>query len=218
MILSIIGNLKADYGVYKAVEFAGPVLKEFSMSERMSLCNMTTEMGAKTSYIQPDDITMAFLNEHGVGDYEIYHTDEDYVYAADLTYDVSGLEPQLAAPLGDVKLLVVILPSLFSVDNVKNLTSLIGTHIDQAYLGSCTGGRTEDFAIAARLAQRQENPFRPPHGAGSRLQICAEGVHGKGIYPDTFRGRGNSGRVFCPHFLPQRYQSGTSSHHLHGHK
>ena len=54
-------------------------------------------------------------------------------------------------PLGDVKLLVVILPSLFSVDNVKNLTSLIGTHIDQAYLGSCTGGRTEDFAIAARL-------------------------------------------------------------------
>lgn len=68
-----------------------------------------------------------------------------------MTYDVSGLEPQLAAPLGDVKLLVVILPSLFSVDNVKNLTSLIGTHIDQAYLGSCTDGRTEDFAIAARL-------------------------------------------------------------------
>ena len=137
VILSIIGDLKADYGVYKAVEFAGPVLKEFSMSERMALCNMTTEMGAKTSYIQPDDITMAFLNEHGVGDYEIYHTDEDYVYAADLTYDVSGLEPQLAAP--------------FSVDNVKNLTSLIGTHIDKAYLGSCTGGRTEDFAIATRL-------------------------------------------------------------------
>lgn len=204
VILSIIGDLKADYGVYKAVEFAWPLLKEFSMSERMALCNMTTEMGAKTSYIQPDDITMAFLNEHGVGDYEIYHTDENYVYAADLTYDVSGLEPQLAAP--------------FSVDNVKNLTSLIGTHIDQAYLGSCTGGRTEDFAIAARLAQRQENPFRPPHGAGSRLQICAEGVHGKGIYPDTFGGRGNSGRVFCPHFLPQRYQSETSSHHLHGHK
>lgn len=137
VILSIIGDLKADYGVYKAVEFAGPVLKEFSMSERMALCNMTTEMGAKTSYIQPDDITMAFLKEHGVTDYEIYHTDEDYVYAADLTYDVSGLMPQLAAP--------------FSVDNVTDLTSLLGTHIDQAYLGSCTGGRTEDFAIAAKL-------------------------------------------------------------------
>ena len=137
VILSIIGDLKADYGVYKAVEFAGPVLKEFSMSERMALCNMTTEMGAKTSYIQPDDIIMAFLKEHGVTDYEIYHTDEDYVYAADLTYDVSGLMPQLAAP--------------FSVDNVTDLTSLLGTHIDQAYLGSCTGGRTEDFAIAAKL-------------------------------------------------------------------
>ncbi len=139
VILHIIGDLKADYGVYKAVEFAGPVLQEFSISERMALCNMTTEMGAKTSYIQPDEITRKFLADRGVTDYTVYETDDDYAYAADLTYDVSKLEPQLAAP--------------FSVDNVHPLAQLAGKHIDQAYLGSCTGGRTEDFAIAAQILQ-----------------------------------------------------------------
>ena len=139
VILHIIGDLKADYGVYKAVEFAGPVLQEFSISERMALCNMTTEMGAKTSFIQPDEITRKFLADRGVTDYTVYETDDDYAYAADLTYDVSKLEPQLAAP--------------FSVDNVHPLAQLAGKHIDQAYLGSCTGGRTEDFAIAAQILQ-----------------------------------------------------------------
>ena len=62
VILKIIGELKADYATYKAVEFTGPALARFSVSERMTLCNMTTEMGAKTSYIQPDEITKAFLS------------------------------------------------------------------------------------------------------------------------------------------------------------
>ena len=137
VILHIIGNLKADYAVYKAVEFAGPVLKEFNISERMVLCNMTTEMGAKTSYIQPDEITMKYLAAHVNHNYKIYNTDRDYKYAADITYDVSEIRPQLAAP--------------FSVDNVANLNEFAGIHIDQAYLGSCTGGRTEDFAIAAKI-------------------------------------------------------------------
>ncbi len=137
VILHIIGDLKADFGVYKAVEFAGSLLQEFSISERMALCNMTTEMGAKTSYIQPDEITRDFLARQGVTDYTVYETDDDYVYAADLTYDVSKLEPRLAAP--------------FSVDNVHPLTALQGKHVDQAYLGSCTGGRTEDFAVAAQM-------------------------------------------------------------------
>lgn len=55
IILHIIGKLKADYGVYRAVEFSGEFVKNLSVSERMAICNMTTEMGAKTSYIQPDE-------------------------------------------------------------------------------------------------------------------------------------------------------------------
>lgn len=136
-ILHAIGELGADYAVYKAVEFAGSMLTHLSISERMALCNMSTEMGAKTSYIQPDVITMAFLNEKVTRPYEIYYTDEDFEYAAEVTFDVSKLTPQLAAPS--------------SVDNVYDVSQFIGRHIDQAYLGSCTGGRAEDIGIAAKI-------------------------------------------------------------------
>jgi 3-isopropylmalate/(R)-2-methylmalate dehydratase large subunit len=137
IILDIIGKVKADYAVYKAVEISGPVLKELSISDRMTICNMTTEMGAKTCYIQPDEITQAYLKEKVDQEYETFTTDPDYQYSADLTFDVSDLKPQIAAP--------------HSVDNVDSITQFIGTPIHQAYLGSCTNGRVEDLAIAARI-------------------------------------------------------------------
>lgn len=145
IILHVIGQLGADYAVYKAIEFTGPVLGELTISERMSLCNMTTEMGAKTSYIQPDEITLEYLQEKVTRSYEIYTTDAGYQYAADHTFNVSNLKPQLAAP--------------FSVDNVFDVTEFIGRRIDQAYLGSCTGGRVPDLAVAATiLADKQIHP------------------------------------------------------------
>ncbi|MDU4959296.1 MAG: 3-isopropylmalate dehydratase large subunit [Sporomusaceae bacterium] len=137
IILHAIGELGADYAVYKAVEFTGSTLKQLSISERMALCNMTTEMGAKTAYIQPDEITMAFLQDKVTRSYEIMTTDPGYRYAAEHNFDISQLQPQLAAP--------------FSVDNVAAVTQYIGRKVDQAYLGSCTGGRMEDLAIAARI-------------------------------------------------------------------
>lgn len=145
VILHIIGKLGADYGVYKAVEFTGPVLKQFSMSERMALCNMTTEMGAKACYIQPDETTMAYVQTKVTSDYEVVTTDPDYQYAEELSFDVTDIKPQLAAPS--------------SVDNVFDLTKFIGTPIDKAYLGSCTGGRVDDLAIAAKILQGKKiNP------------------------------------------------------------
>ncbi len=137
IILYIIGQLKADYGVYRAVEFTGEAVSRFSMSERMALCNMTTEMGAKTAYIQPDEITLAFLKENQVTDFEIMETDSDFQYAEELSFDISSLGPQLAAPA--------------SVDNVADLSCYEGVKIDQVYLGSCTGGRLEDIAVAAKI-------------------------------------------------------------------
>jgi len=137
MILHAIGELGADYAVYKAVEFSGSALEHLSISERMAMCNMSTEMGAKTSYIQPDAVTMEFLKQKVTRPYEIYHTDDDFEYESEITFDISELKPQLAAP--------------FSVDNVDNLSAYIGQSIDQAYLGSCTGGRVEDIAIAAKI-------------------------------------------------------------------
>ena len=137
IILHAIGELGADYAVYKAIEFSGSTLKQLSVSERMAMCNMSTEMGAKTSYIQPDEITMAFLQEKVTRPYEIFATDPGYQYAAEHTFDVSQLKPQLAAPS--------------SVDNVHDVTAFIGRPVDQAYLGSCTGGRVEDLAVAANI-------------------------------------------------------------------
>ena len=144
VILHIIGDLGADYGVYKAVEFTGPALAELSVSERMCLCNMSTEMGCKASYIQPDAVTMEFLKKNVTRPYKIYETDEDYSYAAELTYDVSAIRPQVAAPS--------------SVDNVFPLEKYAGTSIDEAYLGSCTGGRLEDLAVAARILKGSHLP------------------------------------------------------------
>ena len=137
VILHIIGDLGADYAVYRGVEFSGSLIKQLSMSERMCLCNMTTEMGAKTAYIQPDDVTFAFLDKVGCSSYTVYTTDPDFEYWAEHTYDVSELNPQLAAP--------------FTVDNVEELSKYIGTPVNQAFLGTCTGGRLEDIAIAAKI-------------------------------------------------------------------
>jgi len=141
VILKILGELKADYAVYKAVEFTGPAIAAMSMSERLCLCNMTTEMGAKAAYIQPDETTLAYLAARGVSvaPDEICTTDPDFVYAAEHTYDISGFVPQVAAP--------------FSVDNVADLSVHAGKRIDQAYIGACTGGRLEDLAEAARIVK-----------------------------------------------------------------
>ena len=137
MILHAIGKLGADFALYKAVEFGGSALQHLSISERMAMCNMSTEMGAKTSYIQPDATTLEFLARKVTRPYEIYQSDEDFVYDAEVTIKISDLKPQLAAP--------------FSVDNVSDLDRYMGIPIDQAYLGSCTGGRAEDIGIAAAI-------------------------------------------------------------------
>lgn len=167
IILHIIGDLGADYGVYKAVEFTGPVLKHLNVSERMALCNMTTELGAKAAYIQPDEITQAFLDAKVTIPYEIFTTDPGYAYGAELTYDVSGLTPQLAAPS--------------SVDNVSEIAAFVGVPVDQAYLGSCTGGRVEDLAIAAKILRgRKINPrtrfIVVPASKGVFLEAMSRGV------------------------------------------
>jgi homoaconitate hydratase family protein len=166
VILKVIGSLGADYGVYRAVEFTGPVLEELSVSERMALCNMTTEMGAKTAYIQPDGITLDFLKgktQHGC---EIFTTDPGYKYAAEHTFDVTELKPQVAAP--------------HSVDNVFDITKYLGKPVNQAFLGTCTGGRVEDLAVAARILKgKRINPrtrfLVVPASQGVFLEAMAEG-------------------------------------------
>lgn len=169
IILHAIGQLKADFAVYKAVEFAGPVIDALSVSERMALCNMTTEMGVKTSYIQPDAVTKEFLASKGLvegQDYEVYTTDADFKYADEITFNVSDLTPQVAVPS--------------SVDNVFDLKKYEGQTINQAYLGSCTGGRVEDLKVAAEIVKGKHIPrlvrfVIVPASKGVFLEAMAKG-------------------------------------------
>ena len=169
IILHAIGQLKADFAVYKAVEFAGPVIDALSVSERMALCNMTTEMGAKTSYIQPDAVTKEFLVSKGLvegQDYEVYTTDADFKYADEITFNVGDLTPQVAAPS--------------SVDNVFDLKKYEGQTINQAYLGSGTGGRVEDLKVAAEIVKGKHIPrlvrfVIVPASKGVFLEAMAKG-------------------------------------------
>jgi homoaconitate hydratase family protein len=166
VILKVIGTLGADYGVYRAVEFTGPLLDNLGISERMTLCNMTTEMGAKTAYIQPDRITFDFLRGKVKPESPVVTTDPGYRYAAEHAFDVTGLKPQLAVP--------------HSVDNVTDITGYLGRPIDQAYLGTCTGGRVEDLAVAARILKGKHVHPRTrfvvvPASKGVFLEAMAKG-------------------------------------------
>ncbi|TFH14555.1 3-isopropylmalate dehydratase large subunit [Candidatus Bathyarchaeota archaeon] len=137
LVLHIIGELKQNAAIYKAVEFTGPVVSALPMDERLTLCNMMVEMGAKATYIQPDEVTYSYLKEHGWTEFPILETDRDYRYSEEHIFDVTLLKPQIALP--------------GSVDYVADLSSHLGKHVDQVFIGTCTGGRYNDIAVAAKI-------------------------------------------------------------------
>src|SRR6056297_2911943 len=137
IILKIIGDLGQSAAVYKAVEFTGSVIKELPIDERMALCNMTVEMGAKTSYIQPDETTISYLEQRVNHNFTIPETDNSYQYSEVYNYDVSDLEPVAAKP--------------HSIDNVEKVSNIDDVKVDQVFIGTCTGGRVNDIAVAAEI-------------------------------------------------------------------
>lgn len=137
IILHIIGELGQDAAVYKAVEFTGNVVEELPIDERMVLCNMTVEMGAKTSYIQPDQKTIDFLKPRINKEFTITETDKNFNYLREYHFDISSLNPVVARP--------------HSVDNVVDIGDIKGEKIDQVFIGTCTGGRVNDLATVARV-------------------------------------------------------------------
>jgi 3-isopropylmalate/(R)-2-methylmalate dehydratase large subunit len=137
LILHIIGDLGADGADYMSVEFSGPVIAEMSVAGRMVLCNMVAEMGAKAGSVAPDEKTLSWLSGRTDEDLEPVLADPDAVYERTLEYDVNDLVPQVARP--------------HTVDNVVPIDQVAGTRIDQAFIGTCTNGRLEDFQEAARI-------------------------------------------------------------------
>ena len=137
VILHVVGLLGAEGANYKALEFQGEAVREMSVGGRMTLCNMTIEMGAKAGIVEGDEKTTAYLEERGAGPLENVRSDPDADYLHTLEVDASQLEPQVACPS--------------SVDNVKPVGEVEGRPIDQVFIGSCTNGRLEDLESAARI-------------------------------------------------------------------
>lgn len=137
LILTIIGKISANGANYKAMEFAGEGLASLSMADRISICNLCVEAGAKTALMEVDDVAMDYLREHGREPKAIYKSDDDAVFSEVYDIDLSEIVPIVAKP--------------HFVDQVVPATECVGTHIDEAFLGSCNNGRLEDLRVGARI-------------------------------------------------------------------
>ena len=137
--LHINGKLGQRGALGKAVEFGGSYVRGVGMDMRFTLCNMGTEIGAMCSYVQPDATTLAWCTPRAKKPFTVFETDSDFKYDQVHEFDVSKLEPQVAAP--------------HAPNNVKPVSEVEGTQINQAYLGSCASGRLEDIAEAARVVK-----------------------------------------------------------------
>jgi homoaconitate hydratase family protein len=161
--LRVIGDLGADGGLYRSVEFHGSGIAGMSLESRMVLPNMMAEFGAKNAWVAPDERTVAYLRQglrRRLGDDEIGDwrleiggqspisnlqsllPDADAIYAAEHHYRAADLETYVACP--------------HSVDNVVPLGQIAGTRIQQAFLGTCTNGRIEDLAAAAAVIRGKQ--------------------------------------------------------------
>jgi 3-isopropylmalate/(R)-2-methylmalate dehydratase large subunit len=137
MILLVLKELGIEGARYKTLEFSGEAIETLPMSDRITICNMAAETGAKNAIIAPDPVTLEFLQERGVTDIQTVKSDPDATYFNTLKFTVDGLEPLVAVPS---------LPS-----NVKKVKEVEGVKLDQVFIGSCTNGSLEDFRRAARL-------------------------------------------------------------------
>ena len=137
LVLTIIGKLGVDGGLYRSVEWHGDTIQAMSVSQRSTLTNLMGEMGVKNSYIPPDQVTFDYLKARTKRAFTPMYPDADAVYEMTVEIDASQLEPVVAAP--------------HAVDNVHPVSEVQGTPIDQAYLGTCTNCRLDDLAVAADL-------------------------------------------------------------------
>jgi 3-isopropylmalate/(R)-2-methylmalate dehydratase large subunit len=147
VILFIIKELTVNGATDKIMEFVGPVVDAMSMEARMTLCNMAIEAGATCGICLPDRVTAKYLwpfikdqyesIDVAVQDFAQWHSDPDAEYVKEMTLDVSKLAPQVTFG--------------YKPDEVKSVTEMDGTPVDQVYIGSCTNGRIEDLRSAARI-------------------------------------------------------------------
>jgi homoaconitate hydratase family protein len=137
LMLHLIGKLGADGCGYKSVEFYGNTVSNLSVSERMTVTNLAMEMGVKCVFIPPDAKTAEYLEGRNQKSYQPVLADADAVYEKEIEVDIPSLEPMVACP--------------HEVENTKPIGEVQGTHIDQAFLGSCANAKYEDLVVASKI-------------------------------------------------------------------
>ena len=140
VILHIIGRIGVDGALYKSMEFTGEGVKELSMADRFTICNMAIEAGAKNGIFPVDEAAVEYLDKHAKRDYKIYEADSDAEYEEVVDVDLSAIRPTVAFPHlpGNAK----------TVDEIEAMDKI---YIDQVVIGSCTNGRMEDLRKAAAI-------------------------------------------------------------------
>lgn len=140
LILKLIGQLGADGATYKSLEFTGESVPAFTMSDRLTVCSMAVEAGAKVGLFPSDSVTKAYLESRGRGSkYKPLQADSDAVYERVIPVKLSDIEPVVSKP--------------HTVDNVSLAREVKGTKVNQVFIGTCTNARLEDLALAARIVK-----------------------------------------------------------------
>lgn len=145
LILNIIGEIGIAGATYKTAEFCGETIDSLDVESRMTMTNMAIEMGAKNGIMEPNEATIEYVcgrTGKARDQLNILRSDKDSVYEKEFLFNVDDMEAQIACPN--------------DVDNVKPLSQVAGTHIDQGFIGSCTNGRLGDLAQAAAVLEGKQ--------------------------------------------------------------
>ena len=137
LMLTIIGEIGANGCNYQVMEFTGEGAKTLSINDRMVLCNLAVEAGAKTGIFEADEAAVSYLRERGREPKAVYTSDPDAVYAREYTFDLSKIQPVVARP--------------DFVDDVVPAGEVCGVKIDEAFLGSCNNGRIDELRVGAAV-------------------------------------------------------------------
>lgn len=146
VILKIIGDIGNEGGAYKTMQFGGTGIDEMSVESRLTLTNMTTEAGAKSGIVEPDQKVADYLKARGAININLIHGDSDSEYSKVYEYYSSELEPMVAKP--------------FSPDNVVVVREAPNVELDKSYIGSCTGAKYEDLVAVAKILKGRKVKIR----------------------------------------------------------
>jgi len=146
LILKIIGDIGTEGGAYKAMQFGGSGIREMSVESRLTLCNMTTEAGAKNGIVEPDQKVVDYLTTRGATNISLIKGDENADYQKIYEYECSEMEPIVAKP--------------FSPENISIVREAPSVELDKSYIGSCTGAKYEDLEAVAKILKGRKVKIR----------------------------------------------------------